>query len=383
MVFPMPKVSGFNRLRYTEKGDYEEEFKNAEYGNVIWNDRCAIDGYDFNNNLNLYGFRGPNPSFQKTKGRDCIVFIGDSFAEGIGSSDNDTIWASFSRLIRSQSAEVVNLGVAGIGFSRYVELVRDSQRLMHPDWLFLIVCANDLPTIPFDANAIEAREFRHTNEFVPRIWEVIARRLAGRHIPLFYHRPIEAGDTTGELAPNGMLIAKELGLPEDLDPTVFPMIARGEVNPFIFIYPKLLYPNLTMDYSKQGSIRPYIEEMDRTCREAGTRLCVVYIPCHFTVNPKYLALADARHFARTDGESDWSGPRFRQQQKHLADVTDSLGIAFIDMTNPLIEAERRQIETFWPYDGHCTAAGYQIVADACANLYLENKSKSDRSPIAP
>src|SRR5262249_4796522 len=105
------------------------------------------------------------------------------------------------------------------------------------------------------------------------------------------------------------------------------------------------------------------------CNRLETRLTVVYIPHRVAVNPLYLEAQNKLGGAGFGAVTD--GPLLRAQQQHLLKVTQSLGIAFLDTTDAFVQAEKSEGRLFWPIDGHCNAAGYRLVAEACARHWNE------------
>ncbi len=179
--FPVPEVL-FNRADYMPRL-FDPEIsvhRSKALCNVIVRWEFEPDGVAFNHTLNLYGFRGPDFSIAPPVGRPRILFLGDSFVEGCGASDDDTLPKQFERLLTAQPApEVLNLGVAALDFPGYWDLLRDSVRLLRPDTVFLVIFANDfaalldLPSeLPTDGLAgMSLPPLVRLNDSVPRAWQ--------------------------------------------------------------------------------------------------------------------------------------------------------------------------------------------------------------------
>ena len=149
LLFPRPELENFNRIYYTPLalfGGIEKAsttFQPISYTRLRW--ESIPDGFSNVVSLNIYGFRGPDfPVRPASKPR--VIFIGDSFAEGLGVDDDDTLPAQFERLAGGRY-EVLNLGVSGTGLPEYARLARDS-RVLRPSALVIVTSWNDLPVRP-------------------------------------------------------------------------------------------------------------------------------------------------------------------------------------------------------------------------------------------
>jgi len=69
IVFPLPEVSGFNRNRYTLKGDLPESVTVADVANFWALEENEVEGIEFWQRHNLYGFRGQDFQLRKAQGR--------------------------------------------------------------------------------------------------------------------------------------------------------------------------------------------------------------------------------------------------------------------------------------------------------------------------
>ncbi len=102
----------------------------------------------------------------------------------------------FARLIDDEPApEVLNLGVAAANFPEYLRLVRDSVPLLRPHTLFLVVCSNDLPAVPFDLPipppggmaSLPPRAFPSLSPFQPRVIQAFSLQHDGWVLPRRVH----------------------------------------------------------------------------------------------------------------------------------------------------------------------------------------------------
>jgi lysophospholipase L1-like esterase len=385
-MFPLPECTSFNRIKYTRTHMFGHEISDAPRGlsNVKIRWECEPDGFAFDHTLNLYGFRGPDFAIEPPTDRDRIVFVGDSFVEGCGAADDETIPRQFAQLLKDEKpVEAINLGVAAADFPEYTKLVRDGVHLLKPKALFLVVCANDLPvrSISKQENEDEVPavlldppvEYTRPNLYLPRAVEVARRRLANQPTPrrfpsgpypFFAPVPSDSNPLTSHKAP------------ANIDPQILQAMCKGTCNPWnAACGPKgvgeAYANNLSHDFSKGGGTQRYLRHIASLCQEEGTRLIVVYIPYYVATNSIYIPAQNRLGGTQYSIDTRFDRSPYRNQQHHLDEVTLELKIPFLDLTEEFIEAEKTRGRRFWPIDGHCTAAGYQLVAELCARFWTK------------
>jgi lysophospholipase L1-like esterase len=369
LVFPVPELANFNRIDYTPVLHFADAISEPLFSglsNVRIRLESEPDGFAFEHTLNLYGFRGPDFAVEPDELRPRVLFVGDSFTEGFGAADSATIPEQFGRLLAGEPRppEPINLGVAAAGFSEYAQLIRDCGELLQPQAIFLVICWNDLPAIPFSrADKLPPRTLVRHSPYVPRAAQVLGRLAAGRAAPRRWHAgpfPFFAA------APSSHNPMADTAPRPNIDPAVLDAMRRGTANPWSgdpgTIYERFLHH----EFTDEDGAREALTRIASLCRERHCPLTVVYIPYLCVTNPAYLA-----------GQHRLGGPDMetlaalarrpdRQQQQHLDQVCRDLGIPFLDTTGALIEAEKEGNRLFWPVDSHCNAAGYALVAKICA-----------------
>ena len=122
IIFPIPEVSNFDRAKYTDLRDINTE---ANYWrNTTYQWESSLDTqHIFDHSLNLYGFRDENWYLQKPEGKQRILFVGDSFVEGVMTKNNEQLTDYFKKLDTKDEYEVLNAGMAGVGLSHELQLV--------------------------------------------------------------------------------------------------------------------------------------------------------------------------------------------------------------------------------------------------------------------
>lgn len=387
-MFPLPECAGFNRMNYTPVhffGDDVQDARHRGLSNAKLRVESEPDGFVFDHALNLYGFRGPDFRLDPPADRPRILFIGDSFTEGAGAADDDTIPEQFNRIMqRKQPVEAVNLGISGTGLGDYALIARDSVPLLRPKAVFLVTCFNDAPAPPiadFWELTEPAPKFVRNSPWMPRAAAAIGRWWAGEVVPsrfpsgpFHFHAPVPS--------PTNPLSSQPP--PPNIDPKILKAIERGKLHPWTMMMAAAHEKVLRWDFEKSGSAREYLEYIVAQCQRQDCQLIVVYIPHQVTTNPAYMEGqiklgADYGKVTRLDG------PEYRGSQRHLRQVTAALGVPFLDTTAAFIDAEKQQGGMFWPIDGHCTAAGYRLVADVCARYWHNGISPGakEESAIAP
>jgi hypothetical protein len=114
LVLPVPEVSNFNRIAFTPIGIFGgmDEISGADptppmgrskaprypLRNVVVTWASEPDGRTFSHALNLYGFRGPDFRVQRRAEARRVLFLGDSFAEGFGAQNDETLPVVFEQL---------------------------------------------------------------------------------------------------------------------------------------------------------------------------------------------------------------------------------------------------------------------------------------------
>lgn len=362
--FPLPDVEQFNRTEYCLQELQGEPGFQHGVANTRWRDINEPDGYEFEGNLNLYGFRGQQFRVAKRSDVARVLFVGDSFVEGLGAAEQQSISADFQQqLAHGTPVEAINLGVSGAGIPDVTSLARDSVRLLRPNWMFLVVCCNDLPGKNLVA---DPRSFQPTNFLAPRLWQLISRVQRSEVIPFRYctSKPIvffkELSTEPAIVGTAGMSVSASC------DPEIVAAMRRGTCNPFLLQYRELLREMLQFDqWSEQGSPILPLAAVAQDCRAHGCGMTLVYIPSHLAVHERYQLAHDRIHRADPRLDRDWRGPRYRQQQVHLAELASLLQIPFIDTTDAFIQADQ-QTPHFWALDGHCNARGYALIASLCS-----------------
>ncbi|MBX7103260.1 MAG: SGNH/GDSL hydrolase family protein [Gemmataceae bacterium] len=369
VVFPLPEVSGFNRIQYTPLVFGEQLSPTSRRGlsNTRTRWMCEPEGMSFDQTLNIYGFRGPDFAIAPAADRQRVLFIGDSFTEGCGTDDAHTIPRLFQKGLGKDHIEAINLGVGGANFPEYVRMARDTVSLLRPCHVFLTVCSNDLPTpgVPDDIDR-PVGPFSRQSAVTPRALDVTRRAISGQGVPTRFLRgpwpffeavPAKSNPWSGDRVPVA-----------GLDGEVLSSMKRGTMNPWLEATWDNYEKYLRQDSESLGA-GPYLTRIAEQCRLAGCGLTLVYIPWHVMVSPEYTAATNRLGGRPLDEATRHEVASIRNQQRHLRIEADRLGISFVDTTDAFIAAEKTR-RMFWALDGHCNEAGYRLIADLCRDQWL-------------
>ncbi len=375
LVFPLPEVPGFNRAYYAVQ---ETPGLPIRHGPVVpWMNRTIRhesqpDGFSFEHHYNLYGFRGPNFPIQPPDDRPRVLFVGDSFVEGLGAGEGQTIPEQFGRLlVGERPVEAINLGICGIGFPEYGKLVRDGVALLKPEAVFLVVFANDLPSAPLGLEAEGgARSLVRRSDWVPRVVPLVGRAVRREPIPSRFRKPAKPAYPP---VPGPLNVLTHLTPPPETAPALLEAMRAGRANPCLPWYPAVMDAFLRHDLDAGGGAGEALRRIAADCRAADVRLVVAYVPYSVIANPAYRTSQDRLNPHGVGSTVPLESPEYLKQQRHLAAVTQRLRLPLIDLTGPFQEAERAGRRLYWPIDGHCNATGYRLIAEWCAAFWRDGR----------
>ncbi len=104
--------------------------------------KFKIDGVYYR--INSYGLRGPEipPKSGKTR----ILFLGDSYAFGLGVNEEETIPSHLERILISEGkkVEVLNAGVPGYHTGQEIAFLKTDGLALSPDMVLLLFYLNDI-----------------------------------------------------------------------------------------------------------------------------------------------------------------------------------------------------------------------------------------------
>ncbi|MCB0837718.1 MAG: hypothetical protein KDD99_13695 [Bacteroidetes bacterium] len=352
--FPIREVENLDRVNYMKlyydgRGSMHSRDRTWQWKSIP--DTQAI----FNHEMNLYGFRDKEWEVEKKPNQPRVLFIGDSFVEGIMAEYDETISESFEKASEEQNYEALNGGLLGCGLDAYLQLAADMIPVYKPDVVFLCIYANDLgkktPVIP---EFYLEPEFY--NPYTPRLVEIIKQ--------IHTYGPIRFRWMKD---PSPYLPA----VPDPSNPwTTFGDTLAGHVEPQLAEEMKKanINPFLTNALSKEekylksppllGDAIPFF---DYTCKQFKARPVVVYIPSRNQVTTHYLPYEKQFCLKNCPDSINLTLPQYQIHQKVIREQCQMLNIPFIDLTSTVKEKEDLGQHLYWNYDQHMRAKGYELL----------------------
>jgi lysophospholipase L1-like esterase len=297
--------------------------------------------------INEVGFRGPALQ-PRGEVEWRVLGLGDSFTFGVGVNDEDTYLRRLERILREWegiAVEVLNGGVPGYGNIhelRYLESVGLAQ---DPDAVLLgFYAANDLSDN--GARALRAVE----GVLVPegRVRFIDLKRWLRSHSRAY---GLAANAVKRQQGLRGMLT--QLGLVHAADP------GMNAAAPGTVCFLKEAPPEVEAMWARAEEILAAMQERLKARR---IPLVVVSIPDRASVDDRWMARA-ARQAGVPVSALDGAGP-----DRRLERFCQARGIPFLSLLPALRRASDTEPHLYFHYDGHWTAAGHRVAAEAIAGF---------------
>jgi hypothetical protein len=132
-------------IRLPRVWQYDSELGWSNQPNAVG--RLVSPEFDVEFRINEAGLRGPEVARRKPAGTRRVALLGDSFAQGWGVAEADSLRARLEALLRAQGGgpvEVLSFGVAGYGTDQALLMLRERARSFGPDVVVLVAYGNDL-----------------------------------------------------------------------------------------------------------------------------------------------------------------------------------------------------------------------------------------------
>ena len=380
-ILPLPAVTNFNRVDFTrlwafggldriaravgQPSEQRIDRPPQPLRNVKLSWISDPDGVDEVVTLNLYGFRGPDFEIEKEPKTRRVIFLGDSFAEGFGVADDETIPQVFERELGGDGLEVLNLGVGGVGLPLVAALADVAIPLLSPDYVVVVVYHNDLPALPLDRERLDAPfEPVRAHGWMPRLAQSALHLWRDQRPALFLHR---GPFTFFRPVPHPSNPRSGAGDDANFPPDVAAAMRAGRFNPFLPGVAVDLEERLQTELNARESGKPHLRHIRRLCREQGCRVLVSFVPVNVTISDHYRPFWNA---LGADFEaSSLATPAFAQQQLALGQAAAELELPFVDTTEAIRHKESQGQRLYANYDEHMNAAGYALVAKLLAERF--------------
>lgn len=360
LCFPIPEIQNLDRANYniTASGYTALPYKRDQ--DLYWQSSLDTPAV-FEHQMNRYGFRDKEWIVEKESGKKRVLFIGDSFVEGVMADQDETITTGFERASSTNQYEVMNAGMVGMGLDSYLQLLADIVPIYKPEVVFLCLYANDLgqnePAVPQLFLSPE-----YYNIYKPRLLEVIDQLDNG----------------------NGLLFR--------WDNSTLPLLPEGNGNPWIE-HEDLMTPHVAPEHAKKmkkGTFNPFranaFAEEERNlklqpalgetvplfkyiCDQNDVEPIIVYIPTRNQVTKHYYQYELELCLIECNDSTDLTTPKYQLHQKVLKSQCTEVGIQFIDLSDFIKEKEAKNQHLYWNYDEHMRGKGYLILGNAIWNKW--------------
>ncbi|MDY8135852.1 hypothetical protein [Aquimarina sp. 2201CG5-10] len=361
--FPTREIQNFDRINFMKL--YFDGAGSSHSRDQTWEWRSFPDtSASFEHKMNLYGFRDNEWYIEKPKNKKRVLFIGDSFVEGVMAQQDETIPRAFEKA-SNNTYQSLNGGLLGCGLDSYLQLAADMIPVYQPDVAFLCIYANDLgkkpPKIP--EFFLEPEYF---NPYVPRLVEIINQ--SKKYGPLRF-RWIKNKQPYLPAVPNETNPWSRLedSLKYDVTPELADHMKASTFNSFL--------GNALFKEEKFLKSSPALGEtvgfFKYICNQYNVKPVVVYIPSRNQVTDYYLQFEKQYCLNECADIRSLTTPDYQQHQQFLKNQCDYLQVPFIDLTTTVKTEEIKGEHLYWNYDQHMRAKGYRLVGETIWNQWRD------------
>ena len=356
IAFPLPELANFNRINYqpgikATKSDYLRNI------NMLWSSTLDT-GVAFVHKLNYYGFRDFNWSLEKAEKKQRILFIGDSFVEGMTSDGEQVLTNGFIKKAEEirDDLEVFNMGIMGVGINEFINLIVDAVPLFKPDHVFLVLCYND---IPFN------RPYFPKTRITPEYYDNSKLRMVQLYDMLKADEPLPFRFNYGSKkfypavpSRNNPWTLYEDSLRREVIPAVAEAMIKGDFNFFRtnWILEEERFLRSTTDLKDKFKL------LNEYVHLGKATFSVFYIPSRHQVSTYYYQF-ERQQCLRCPESLDLTQDQYQIHRDILSKNCADLGIPFYDLTPEFIEEEAKQNHLYWNYDDHMKGKAYLMAGE--------------------
>ena len=351
--FPIPELSNFNRSSFVlEDGESGQFVRNKSFHWWSLPDTSAPCSVSYN----MYGFRGDEWQVKRQKGKKRVMFVGDSFVEGIMAPGNQTLPDWFKKSSSNQEMEVMNAGMLGVGMKEYLQFIADAVPIFRPNVVFLVIYANDFTVDEIEIPVFNLAEENYDNT-QPRVLELIRQHQSGNPVP--FRKTFLPQKLLPSLKdPSYPFKDKIDKMYAHADSSLVTHMCKAEFNPYklneIFRMEKALREPanflVPLDFFKYYAEKYEFEPV------------VVYIPSRNQVTDHYLQF-DYQSSLKFNRNITFRDSIYNLNQARLGEVCSRLGLKYFDLTAVVKEQESKDNHLYWNYDDHMRAKGYKLVGE--------------------
>jgi lysophospholipase L1-like esterase len=283
---------------------------------------AGSEEYRFNHQHNSMGFRDDEHVLEKSDDVFRILGLGDSFTYGIGAHFEDTYLRRLEVMLNAREGAHPRVEIIKAGIPRYFAepeklLLKHYGLNYQPDLVTVGFLPNDIIDTYLGMDAVRV----HKSGF-------LVRRDAG-----------EMGQFGTWLFTRSHFFRWSLRI-------YLEALKQGDSKPS---WPDVWIPNGTHE-SDWVALENQYEEMSQMIKAQGGQLLLIQIP----------------------QKGPWTEADL-YPGKRLSQWTQSKGVAFVDTLPRFVKAAKAGSEPlYYPKDGHCTPAGYGVIADALFEYLVSN-----------
>lgn len=337
--------------------------------------------YDYAVRINSIGIRDGEVSLTSSNALRVAV-IGDSFTYGFG-VDIESTWVKIlERELRDGGldVEVLNLGKPGAGIVFYSELAQRALPILRPDVLIVAMLqADDVadaggapqPTPDHPVWAGIRQAFPNLTGLVERKLQKTREGGAIEAVRPPIHASAEdsrAGDQRAAAAILDGMPPEQRARYDGVDTAVREAFTRGELNPFI-VNMATMCPDFFVMHATENDAGlrhcvelagDYLGRIRRAAEAAGARVFVVSVPHGIYANRAAMA-----GYARLGFHVSEDLLRSDVPDEAIRAACNSAGLPFLSVT-PQFRERSGEEGLYFAMDGHFTAAGHDLFAQALA-----------------
>jgi hypothetical protein len=376
IVFPVPEVANFNRVRYSQTWFKDGDTPAGNLSNTAYVFGSSLDGTNFVHSLNLYGFRDRDWPLRKPDGSTRVAILGDSFVEGAMAPDGLTIPDGFRQAAETagEKLDVMNLGIQATGPFEYMLIAGDVVPLFKPDYFLIVFYENDFYDLPSDAPWPIGRRVevpRFNSPYTPRIVHLmrnVAERMPnptrwrGRPFNFFGAAPDERNPMSH---PDFLAEVRQY-----VDQDILEAMSAGTFNPYITD----LYTIEEKSLRQPINISSYLLAFQDWLRQHDIQLLTAYIPINHQVSDAYLP--HHARFSRNKHPHSLRGAEYQAHPKSIATICDILEIPFLDLSPKIELLESAGHRLYWNYDNHMKGEAYHLIGEVLHEWFAVQIAKT-------
>lgn len=352
LCYPLPELKNLDRSAYQDQEGKVHAYTRNQ--GRFWQSSLDTSAV-FEHHMNRYGFRDVEWKMAKPSHKKRVLFIGDSFVEGIMASQKQTIPEGFLQAAGAERYEVFNAGMVGRGLNAYLQLLADIVPIFKPDVVVFCIYANDLgqkePLVP--PFFLEPEYFSFWS---PRFLTLLQESQKRGSVPAIWSSQNKAF-LPSVPAPSNPWSQNEAKLAPHVKAEVATAMKSGKFNPF--------RTNALAKEAKHLKLNPKLGEsvpfFRYICQQNKAKPLIVYIPCRNQVTRHYYRYEQQYCLKDCPDTLDLTTPEYQLHARVLQEQCKSLNVPFVDLS-PLIKGvEDRGQRLFWNYDEHMKGKGYLLL----------------------